>query len=58
MDFIVFFGKTMRFCVALLGGAIGAGEYMKGTVVVIEKPAKRIIVGQPVFVLMDSTGAR
>ncbi|MCP3412040.1 HEPN domain-containing protein [Bradyrhizobium sp. CCGB01] len=34
------------------------GPYKKGTIVVIEKPAKRLLVGQPVFVLVDSTGAR
>lgn len=36
----------------------GDGPYKKGTVVVAEKPAQRLFVGQPVFVLVDSTGAR
>lgn len=35
-----------------------AGPYKKGAVVVIEKPAKRLFIGQPVFVLIDFTGAR
>lgn len=34
------------------------GPYKKGAVVVIEKPAKRLFIGQPVFVLIDFTGAR
>lgn len=34
------------------------GPYKKGTVVVVEKPVGRLFVGQPVFVLVDSTGAR
>jgi hypothetical protein len=29
-----------------------------GTVVVVEKPAQRLFVGQPVFVIVDYTGAR
>jgi hypothetical protein len=34
------------------------GPFQKGTVVVVKKPAQRLFVGQPVFVPMDSTGAR
>ena len=34
------------------------GPYKNGKVVVVERPAQRIFVGQPVFVLVDSTGAR
>lgn len=36
----------------------GDGPYKNGTVVVVNKPAQRLYVGQPVFVLMRSTGAR
>ncbi len=36
----------------------GDGPFNKGTVVVVEKPAQRLFVGQPVFVPIDSTGAR
>ncbi|WP_163784823.1 MAE_28990/MAE_18760 family HEPN-like nuclease [Myxococcus vastator] len=36
----------------------GDGPHKKGTVVVIEKPAQRLFVGQPVFVLIDGRGAR
>jgi RiboL-PSP-HEPN len=36
----------------------GDGPYKKGTVVVVEKPAQRLFVGQPIFVPIDSTGAR
>lgn len=32
--------------------------YKKGTVVVVDPPAQRLFVGQPVFVLIGSTGAR
>jgi hypothetical protein len=32
--------------------------YIKGTVVVVKKPLQRLFVGQPVFVLIDSAGAR
>lgn len=34
------------------------GPYKDGTVVVVGKPSQRLLVGQPVFVLVDSTGAR
>ena len=34
------------------------GPYRNGTVVVVEKPSRRLFVGQPVFVLVNSTGAR
>lgn len=34
------------------------GPYRKGRVVVVEKPAQRLFVGQPVFVPVDPTGAR
>jgi hypothetical protein len=34
------------------------GPYKSGTVVVVEKPAQRLFVGQPVFVVVDATGAR
>lgn len=34
------------------------GPYMNGTIVVVEKPAQRLFVGQPVFVIVDATGAR
>jgi hypothetical protein len=34
------------------------GPYKKGTVVVVKKPAQRLFVGQPVFVPIESTGAR
>jgi hypothetical protein len=34
------------------------GPYKDGTVVVVKKPAQRLFVGQPVFVAIDSTGAR
>jgi hypothetical protein len=34
------------------------GPYINGTVVVVEKPAQRLFVGQPVFVIVDATGAR
>ena len=34
------------------------GPYQKGMVVVVDPPAHRIFVGQPVFVLVETTGAR
>jgi hypothetical protein len=34
------------------------GPYQKGKVVVVEQPAQRLFVGQPVFVLVETTGAR
>jgi hypothetical protein len=34
------------------------GPYEKGTVVIVEKPAQRLFIGQPVFVPIDSIGAR
>jgi len=36
----------------------GDGPFMQRTVVVVDKPAQRLFVGQPVFVVMESTGAR
>ena len=36
----------------------GDGPYKNGTVVVVEKPLRKIFVGQPVYVPVDSTGAR
>lgn len=36
----------------------GDGPYKKGTVVVVEKPAHRIFVGQAVFVIVGSGGTR
>lgn len=34
------------------------GPYMGGIVVVVETPEQRLFIGQPVFVLVDTTGAR
>lgn len=36
----------------------GDGPYKNGTVVVVEKPAHRLYIGQPVFVIVGSTGTR
>jgi hypothetical protein len=36
----------------------GDGPFKHRTVVIVEKPAHRLYVGQPVFVLVQSTGAR
>lgn len=36
----------------------GDGPYKNHTVVVVDKPAQRLFVGQPVFVVVESTGAR
>ena len=36
----------------------GDGPYKNGMVVVVEKPAHRLFVGQPVFVILDSPGTR
>lgn len=36
----------------------GDGPYMNRTVVVVDKPTHRLFVGQPVFVAVESTGAR
>ncbi|MFT3803024.1 MAG: MAE_28990/MAE_18760 family HEPN-like nuclease [Burkholderiaceae bacterium] len=36
----------------------GEGPLKNGTVVVVDKPALRLFVGQPIFVPVDSTGAR
>lgn len=36
----------------------GDGPYMDGTVVVVHKPPHRLFVGQPVFVVAGSAGAR
>lgn len=34
------------------------GPYQDGTVVVVDKPAQRLFVGQPVFVIVETSGAR
>ncbi|WP_437591338.1 HEPN domain-containing protein [Sorangium sp. So ce1000] len=34
------------------------GPYKNGTVVVVEKPAQRLFVGQPVFLVINTAGAR
>jgi RiboL-PSP-HEPN len=34
------------------------GPYKNGTVVVVERPAQRIFVGQPVFVIVEANGSR
>ena len=34
------------------------GPYKNGTVVVVEKPTRRLYAGQPIFALIESTGAR
>ncbi|OJT24466.1 hypothetical protein BO221_15045 [Archangium sp. Cb G35] len=34
------------------------GPYRNDTIVVVEKPARRLFVGQPVFVIVDAVGAR
>jgi hypothetical protein len=34
------------------------GPYKNGTVVIVEKPAQRLLVGQPLFVIVEATGAR
>jgi len=36
----------------------GDGPYKKGTVVVVEKPPHELFVGQPVFVVVEPSGAR
>lgn len=36
----------------------GDGPYKNGTVVVVETPAQRLFVGQPVFVIVEAAGAR
>lgn len=36
----------------------GDGPYQSGSVVVVDKPAQRLFVGQPVFVILDANGAR
>jgi hypothetical protein len=36
----------------------GDGPFKDGTVVVVDKPTQRLFVGQPVFVVVESTGAR
>jgi hypothetical protein len=36
----------------------GDGPFKSGTIVVVEKPAQRLFVGQPVFVVVESIGAR
>ncbi len=34
------------------------GPYKNGTVVVVEKPTRRLYAGQPIFALIESAGAR
>ncbi len=36
----------------------GDGPFRDRTVVVVDRPAQRLFVGQPVFVVVESTGAR
>jgi hypothetical protein len=36
----------------------GDGPYKNQTIVVVDKPAHKLFVGQPVFVIVESTGAR
>lgn len=36
----------------------GDGPYKNSTVVIVDKPSQRLFVGQPVFVLVEPTGAR
>jgi hypothetical protein len=36
----------------------GDGPFQNGTIVIVEKPAQRLFVGQPVFVIAGSTEAR
>lgn len=36
----------------------GDGPFKNRTIVVVEKPAQQLFVGQPVFVVLESTGAR
>ncbi|HEX5749346.1 MAG TPA: MAE_28990/MAE_18760 family HEPN-like nuclease [Archangium sp.] len=36
----------------------GDGPFKNQTIVVVDKPAQRLFVGQPVFVVLESTGAR
>lgn len=36
----------------------GDGPFKSRTIVVVEKPAQRLFVGQPIFVVVESTGAR
>lgn len=36
----------------------GDGPYKNGMIVVIDKPAQRLFVGQPIFVIAESMGAR
>jgi flagellar basal body rod protein FlgC len=38
--------------------ATRGGPYKKRQIVVVDKPAQRLFVGQPVFVILESTGAR
>lgn len=37
---------------------LGDGPYKGGRVVVVDKPARRLFVGQPIFVPVEGTGAR
>jgi hypothetical protein len=34
------------------------GPFKKGTVVVVDKPSRRLFVGQPIFAIVDADGAR
>jgi hypothetical protein len=36
----------------------GDGPYNNDTVIIVEKPTQRLFVGQPVFVILESAGAR
>jgi hypothetical protein len=36
----------------------GDGPFKGRTIVVVDKPAQKLFVGQPVFVVIESTGAR
>jgi hypothetical protein len=36
----------------------GDGPFKNGTIVIVEKPPQRLFAGQPVFAIVDSTGAR
>jgi hypothetical protein len=38
--------------------ADGGGPFKRGKVVVVNKPAQRLFVGQPAFIIVESTGAR
>lgn len=59
--FVIAVGRYLQGHHAALGHGIQLAQrqaYKKGTIVVVDKPAQRLFVGQPVFVLVDLTGAR